>query len=79
MNDGKFQCGVIEGFYDEMRKRVPREKGKRLTARTKKSWPDDPAYEAGYAKGVVVAKEGGELPGEKRMYTWYLGYRYGEE
>lgn len=79
MSEGKFQCGVIEGYYDEARKHVPREEGQRLSQRTKKSWPKDPAYRAGYAKGVEQAREGLELPNERRMFTWYLGYRLGDK
>lgn len=79
MSEGTFSCGVIEGYYDEARKHVPREEGQRLSQRTKKSHPKDPAYKAGYAKGVEAARVGVDLPSEHRMFTWYCGYCYGEE
>jgi len=79
MSSGKFTCGLIEGYYSEMRKRAPKELKDQLTQRSKKSWPNDPAYAAGYVKGTALAGDGIELPGPNRICTMYLGYRYEEE
>ena len=76
--EAKFRCGVIEGYYDEARKHVPKEERARLSARGRKSWPKDPAYLAGYRMGSDRAKEGQDLPPEARIFSWYMGYVLGQ-
>lgn len=76
MSQNMFQCGLIEGFYSELRRQAPKELKDKITQRATKSWPKDAAYNAGHAKGRELAAAGQELPNENRCFSLYLGYRY---
>ena len=73
-----FNSGVIEGYYDQLF--YIGGKDPRITARTKKSHPGVPAYEAGYERGFELAKApGAEIPQMRTMMVWYQGWKYGDE
>lgn len=79
MSETKFQCGLIEGYFDAARKATKDKTQFVKGERAKKSWPKDPAYEAGYVRGIQLVKDGKDIPNDNRMLSTYLGWRYGEE
>lgn len=73
MSAGTFECGMIEGWYDQARKvsGTPEQ----VTQRTRKSHPKCKEYAAGYKLGRQWAKNGEVLPESGGIVKLWLRYR----